>query len=149
MMFFVFLNKQRTWHWGLCQIPKTRAPLKSHHIALTFNQQKWGNPLKKRQRAIEYYRWIIPNNVREFPFKYKLSPCTGNWVLFIQSTAVCTWSLCWCVCLLFLMPTLPTTWQGAARARPTTQTWCGIKQLNRTKPANQKETNGHTQDLGI
>lgn len=51
---------------------------------------------------------------------------------------------CWCVCLLFLKPTLPTTWQGAARSRPTTQIWCGIKQLNHTKQANQKETNGNT-----
>lgn len=80
------------------------------------------------------------NNVGQL----KLCPRPGNWVLFIQSIAVCVSSLCWCVCLLFLMPTLATTWQGAARARPTTQTWCGIKQLNRTKPANQKETNGNT-----
>lgn len=42
------------------------------------------------------------------------------------------------------MPPLLTTWQGASRASPTTQTWCGIKQLNRTELANQKETNGST-----
>lgn len=48
------------------------------------------------------------------------------------------------VCLFVVSTTLPTTWQGALRAGPTAQTWCGIKQPNRTELANHKETNGST-----
>lgn len=62
-----------------------------------------------------------------------------------ESWEIVAWQLVrfWRVCLLLLR--LPTTRQSPATSSPSSQTWCGIKQFNRTERANHKEANGNTQ----